>query len=134
VNPATLNWLEKARDDMLLLKALPLEAYLTGGMAFHAEQCIEKCLKAVLCERKQLIPRSHDLVYLYSLVSKIEKKIPIENTLLMELSALYIDSRYPGAFGLLPSGRPSLADAGRFIAAAEIVMQQTEMAIMSTNS
>ena len=34
--------------------------------------------------------------------------------LLKTLDSLYIEARYPGELGLLPSGRPSLADAGKF--------------------
>ncbi len=30
------------------------------------------------------------------------------------LDKLYIDARYPGGLGLLPSGKPSLDDAERF--------------------
>jgi HEPN domain-containing protein len=34
--------------------------------------------------------------------------------LLKTLDSLYIEARYPGELGLLPSGRPSLADAEKF--------------------
>lgn len=38
----------------------------------------------------------------------------IESDVLDILNQLYIDSRYPGSFGILPYGKPTLTDAKRF--------------------
>ncbi|MCD6172184.1 MAG: HEPN domain-containing protein [Sulfurimonas sp.] len=49
------------------------------------------------------------------LKDKVEKYIHIDNEdLLEDLNALYIDSRYPGDMGLLPSGKPTQQEAKEF--------------------
>ena len=126
MNPSTANWLEKAGEDLAVLQAIPIEANLTSGIAFHAQQCVEKSLKAVLCEKAQNIPRSHDLVFLYNRVRNLEPNWRLDGSILIELSTLYIESRYPGAFGMLPSGRPTVSDAQRFRFFAERVLQETD--------
>ena len=37
-----------------------------------------------------------------------------DSDMLYTLDGLYIESRYPGEFGLLPNGKPSLADVRSF--------------------
>ena len=66
-------WLKAARDDLLLMEDILNRDYLTHMVAFHAQQCIEKCLKAVLEEYKIEIPKIHKLVTLSGIV---ENKIP----------------------------------------------------------
>ena len=49
------------------------------------------------------------------LKDKIEEFISIdEEDILEDLNQLYIDSRYPGELGLLPSGKPSMKKAKVF--------------------
>jgi len=40
-------WLIKAREDLDTIRSLRQNPGLTGVLAFHAQQCVEKCLKAV---------------------------------------------------------------------------------------
>jgi hypothetical protein len=42
----------------------------------------------------------------------------LDDALIVELSTLYVDVRYPGGFGLLPTGKPSQDDARRYADAA----------------
>jgi len=45
----------------------------------------------------------------------VSSYIQIDNEdILEDLNSLYIDSRYPSSFGLLPDGKPTLEDAKRF--------------------
>ena len=51
---------------------------------------------------------------------KIHYYLPTtEEDILENLNELYIESRYPVDFGLLPDGKPSLDDAKRFYDFAE---------------
>lgn len=45
---AAREWLAKAREDLLAVERLLNDSELTNVAAFHAQQCIEKSLKAVL--------------------------------------------------------------------------------------
>lgn len=64
----TQEWLEKAEGD---LKVARREAQTTDpvydAVCFHAQQCAEKYLKALLEEHNITFPRIHDLVALLSL-------------------------------------------------------------------
>jgi HEPN domain-containing protein len=106
-------WLIKASEDLDAIHALRGEPHLTGVVAFHAQQCVEKCLKAVAEERKGILLRVHDLRRLWEVVAdQFEEVLDVD--LFRELTDVYTDSRYPGDLGLTPVGRPTEADAERF--------------------
>ena len=45
------------------------------------------------------------------------------------LDSLYIDARYPGDFGLLPDGKPTLDDAQAFYNFAEKIFKNISLLI-----
>jgi len=103
MKPITQAWLIKAAEDLDAIRALQGNPGLTGVIAFHAQQCVEKCLKAVAEERKGTVPRVHDLRRLWELVAdQFPEALNID--LLRELTDIYTDGRYPGDLGLMPSG------------------------------
>ena len=61
MKPVTEAWLIKAGEDREAIRTLRGNPQLTGVIAFHAQQCVEKCLKAVAEERAATVPRVHDL-------------------------------------------------------------------------
>jgi HEPN domain-containing protein len=56
-------WLEFAASDLAAAQALSSDG-LYRHACFHAQQCIEKSLKAFLIARTNTYPRIHDLVVL----------------------------------------------------------------------
>ena len=110
---AAREWLARAREDLETVERLLDDEGLTNIAAFHAQQCIEKCFKAVIEAAGKPVPRIHDLVRLSALVSEIAT-IPADETTLIELSTVYLDSRYPATTGFLPSGKPDLQDVRRY--------------------
>lgn len=96
---------------------------LTPVAAFHSQQCVEKCFKAVLEEHEQKVPKEHSTLKLYGLVRKCIS-LDVDPEFLTDLDDLYIESRYPGALGLLPDGRPTREDAERFYRFAQNLYQQ----------
>jgi len=57
-----LGWVARAEEDFLLARScLRRVTPLTVGACFHAQQCAEKYLKALLLARRQPFPRTHDL-------------------------------------------------------------------------
>jgi HEPN domain-containing protein len=113
----TAEWLAHASDDLATAERILDDAALTGIVAFHAQQTFEKCCKALLEEAGRPVPRTHDLVRLTQLLPVDEVPI-LDDALMVELSTLYVEVRYPGGFGLLPTGKPSVADARRYAEAA----------------
>lgn len=61
MRPAALEWINRASEDILAAHDLLANQSLTNVVAFHAQQCIEKSLKAILEEFSQEIPRIHKL-------------------------------------------------------------------------
>ena len=97
MNPLTLEWVEKAESDYDAAKWLQQAPTPNHeAVCFHAQQCVEKYLKASLQEADIPIPRTHDLKELLDLIAPI---IPIWNTWTTELSELSkyaVKIRYPG--------------------------------------
>ena len=98
-------WLDSARDDLAVSAAILDRDDLTHMVAFHCQQAIEKCLKAVLEEHSGTVPRLHDLITLHGQVQEYTE-LHIEQDLLKQLNELYADARYPSHLGLLPAGKP----------------------------
>jgi len=107
-------WLKAAQDDLAVISKIINEESLSHMVAFHAQQCIEKSLKALGEERSLELPKIHKLKTLASRVGIDLSSFENGEDQLHLLDELYIDSRYPGDFGLLPNGKPTLEDAQEF--------------------
>ena len=64
----THEWLKAANDDLLTIEHIIDEEHLSNIVAFHAEQAVEKCFKAVLEEYGVEFPKTHDISRLYKLL------------------------------------------------------------------
>lgn len=120
MKPVTEAWLVTAGDDLEAIRALRGNPQLTAVVAFHAQQCVEKCRKAVAEERMGTVPRVHDLRRLWEVVAD-QFSCMLNLDVLRELTDVYTDCRYPGDLGLLPSGKPMEQDAARFEQCADQV-------------
>jgi len=54
---ATLQWLNAAQMDLESVAQIIALEHLTPVVAFHTQQCIEKCFKAVLEEHSKKVPK-----------------------------------------------------------------------------
>lgn len=115
-------WLDSALADLKSIEYILNDEFLSHIIAFHAQQSVEKCFKAVLEHFGERVPKEHSTLKLYGMVKQnLPKQIDID--LLTDLDDLYIDSRYPGEFGLLPHGKPTLNEAREFYEIAQYVYQ-----------
>ena len=107
-----LAWLKASYSDLVVIKEIVHNDYLSHMVAFHSQQSIEKSFKAILELHTNRVPKKHDLLLLKDLVSEY---IEVANEdILEDLNELYIDSRYPSSFGLLPQGKPTLENSKEF--------------------
>ncbi|PZX11919.1 HEPN domain-containing protein [Breznakibacter xylanolyticus] len=120
MKPTTLEWLSLAEDDLLAAKSLVSNERLTNIAAFHCQQCIEKCLKALLEEKELGTVKSHDLIRLLKLTGLTMNGDDME--LLVIINEVYIDARYPGEMGLLPHGKPTPNDINLFVLFCEKII------------
>lgn len=118
----TKEWFIAAEDDLLAAKKLGNEDRLTNVVAFHCQQCLEKCFKAVIEEQGKPSFKSHDLLRL-QLNADIQLS-ESEILLLSIINEVYIDARYPGDLGLLPHGKPTIAEAKTFIDFCDVLFKK----------
>ncbi len=97
VNRKVKEWLQHADDDLRLAKvAFKLKSAVPYKLiAYHAQQCAEKCLKAYLVYKNIDFPYTHDLAALLKL-------FPVSAEWMKELQtatvlrSYAITTRYPG--------------------------------------
>lgn len=69
-----LDWIKKGEDDFKLAE-LALENGIYDYAAFHAQQAVEKFLKAFLVKNGRPITKTHDIAYLIEEAIKIAKTV-----------------------------------------------------------
>ena len=90
-------WVERAESDF---RVACRESAVTVGpsyeaVCFHAQQCVEKLMKAVLIDRGVSPPRTHDLLALASMVTTAVAGWTCPSMELSTLSAAAVGFRYP---------------------------------------
>ena len=61
---ASGQWLESAEMDLDSIGEIVHVEHLTPVAAIHSQQCVEKCLKAVLEEHSKKVPKEHSTLKL----------------------------------------------------------------------
>lgn len=120
----TEGWLAAASDDILLIERIIDDDRLSHLAGFHAQQAIEKCLKAILEHRGQPVPKVHSLNRLIELCGLDLNSA--EADLVSALDGLYLDARYPGALGLLPEGKPTGHEVRTFLEFASAIFRRSK--------
>jgi HEPN domain-containing protein len=121
----TREWLKAAGDDLIAIESLINNPILTNIVAFHSQQAIEKSLKAVIEEFDIAFIRTHSIQTLFLRIENI-LSFPVNELIISELDRLYLDSRYPGDFGLMPYGKPTLEEAEMYFQEALKLKKQVE--------
>lgn len=113
------DWLFFADSDLALAQAA-LEKSIYHLACFHAQQAVEKFLKACLVKQQARVRKTHSLVELYELVVPFTPDLRDSRSMLEKLDQYYVPTRYPDALpGSLPEGLPNEDDAKRAIEDAE---------------
>lgn len=66
------------------------------AVCFHAQQCAEKYLKALLVTRNIEFPRTHDLAMIADLAGTDNASLTALRDKITRLSAMAVEVRYPG--------------------------------------
>ncbi len=92
-----LSWVERAEEDYLMAhSALHRRKPFTYSACFHAQQCAEKYLKAILVSKGVAFAKVHDLLLLSGQCEKAGALVTIEAKQLSTLSDYAVRVRYPG--------------------------------------
>ena len=120
----TKDWINFAETDLHTCKKIIDDVLLTNIVAFHAQQTIEKCFKAIIEEKGLKVPKIHNLIHLYARIENyIDFNVNIDE--LEKTDEIYIESRYPGDIGMLPDGKPSMQQAIALYNFANDIFQKT---------
>ncbi|MCX6227386.1 MAG: HEPN domain-containing protein [Bacteroidia bacterium] len=126
------DWLVSAEGDLLLIEEIATIENLTHLSAFHAQQANEKSFKAIVEEFELGFIKTHSLETLFNQVRHIfPSRIELDSLIL--LVQLYIDSRYPGEMGLLPDGKPTVAESTGFFNLARTIRKEAESICRDNN-
>ncbi len=120
----TQEWLDYAKADLQACKKMISDDLLTNIVAFHTQQLVEKCFKAILEEKNLKIPRIHSLIRLFDIIEKIID-FELDLKILNIIDRVYIKSRYPGDLGLLPDGKPTLEQTKQLYEFAKDIYSKT---------
>jgi HEPN domain-containing protein len=97
MNPLTLEWAQKADGDYAAAQCLAQAATpVHDAICFHAQQCVEKYLKAWLQEANIAFRRTHDLEELLGLILPTVPAWTTWQPDLLILTTHAVDFRYPG--------------------------------------
>jgi len=120
-------WLEKAEDDWRLSHRLvgDPESYAEAA-AFHAQQAVEKYLKAFLTWHQVEFPKTHDIKRLLKLVSARDPALAEELPDAADLTAYAVEYRYPGEYPTV-----TIDDAACAVATADRVRDQIRRCLPS---
>ena len=116
-------WIDHAEDDFnaagKLLRGKKPSIY---GGCFHAQQCAEKYMKAILVFREQRFPMTHDLVIINILLQQVGMDMKISEDHLELLSSYAVRARYSGETPELDDAKEALLIAKQVRAFARRVL------------
>lgn len=108
----TEEWIQKAEDDWTIARReMNSDEPVWDGICFHAQQCAEKYLKAVLEEENIEVPKVHDLVVLLDQMDDTAHEIELSQSKLARLSTFGVATRYPGMDADAEASREALETA-----------------------
>ncbi len=84
-----------AGRDAAAMRALSQVAGMDfAPIGFHAQQCLEKCMKAVMASAGITFPRTHDLGELHRLLTSAGHPVPLPLTTLSDFTPYAVTTRY----------------------------------------
>jgi HEPN domain-containing protein len=112
---AVPEWVRKAEADWIAAKTLHSqnEEVLHDAVVFHAQQCVEKLLKARLIQLDQPIQKVHDLVAVSRQLASVDSDWQWDEEDLSDLSTGAVLARYPGFETMADDAAELMALAGK---------------------
>lgn len=98
-----IQWLEKAGHDLRAAQLLLQGQEVCDIVAFHAQQCAEKALKAFLLYKEGILVETHSLPRLNQKCAAWDSDFKRFAHTIHILNSFYIETRYPAADALIVS-------------------------------
>jgi HEPN domain-containing protein len=112
-------WLAKAEEDFAVAEHLLYSGTeFWGSIGFHAQQAVEKFIKAFLVHKQIEFRKTHDLEELLGLVAGVDEPLAAAMDMASDLNPYGVQVRYPGDFGIITKD-----DAEQALQAASVVRE-----------
>lgn len=107
---AVERWLRKAANDLRTGETMvSVEPPVVDTACFHAQQCVEKCLKAFLTFAERHVEKTHSLPRLVALCSEVDATFGQLEDTAVELTDYAVAERYPDDWREIPIGEATTA-------------------------
>lgn len=121
-------WLDYADEDMRAADSTLRDGVFSAA-CFHAQQAVEKAVKAMLLEKTGRVPKQHSLLRLTEM-SESKEIFEQHKEQLEFLDKFYVPTRYPDALpGSLPEGLPGKEDAENAVKSAKEIVESIKKKI-----
>jgi HEPN domain-containing protein len=107
MKPLTAEWVSKAEGDYICVQRewRARKHPNHDALCFHAQQCVEKYLKACLQESAPPVNRTHNLIILLEQLLPINPMFETLREALLQLNIYSVAFRYPGESALREDAR-----------------------------
>lgn len=118
-------WLKFCDEDLRAADSTLRDGVFSAA-CFHAQQAVEKAIKAILLTKTGRVPRDHSVLHLAE-TSKDEELFEHHKEQLAFLDKFYVPTRYPDALpGSLPEGLPNKNDAEKAVTSAKGIVESVK--------
>ena len=111
---AAVEWVTKAEGDFATAgrELRARKSPNNDAVCFHAQQCAEKYLKAILQDNEKHIPKIHNLIELMLLCEEIDRSFEFLRSDLVTMERFSVHVRYPGEIAVKEDAQATYAAAG----------------------
>ena len=110
-------------EEELKISLYLLEGGFFKGACYHAQQTIEKSIKANLISKGWDLEKTHNVNRLIALCNECNIHVSLTDDEIVFIDSIY-KGRYPADIGLLPLGEPDKKDAIRAIQIALRIVEE----------
>lgn len=114
-------WVKQAREELDMAAYLLHGEYFKGA-CYHAQQSVEKAMKASLFKKGWDLEKTHSAARLVAIGKDLRVKFPLSEDDILFVDSIY-RGRYPAEAGLLPLGAPTRAEAEKSVNLAEKLLR-----------
>lgn len=115
-------WAHQAAEELKMAEYL-LGGGFFKGACYHAQQAIEKGVKAKLLGKGWELQKTHSLERMRAIADEYGLSLDITDEETVFVDSIY-RGRYPAESGLLPMGEPTQEDAGRAVDLARRIVAE----------
>ena len=124
---AVQEWVKQSEDELKMAEYLLQGRYFKGA-CYHAQQSIEKSMKARLIKKGWELEKTHSVERLIAIGKDYRIRFNLSEQEIVFIDGIY-RGRYPVEAGLLPLGEPSKADAEKAVSIAKRIFNSVQRAL-----